>query len=79
MSNPHLGCGDARGWGVEHEIEKCIILHKIIVHNCVNVHQIPTTLGTEIHLNVPFTCQITAQLEHAFVFYEGFCKVYEQK
>ena len=24
MSNPHLGCGDAWGWGVGHEIDKCI-------------------------------------------------------
>ena len=24
MSNPHLGHGDARGWGVGHEIDKCI-------------------------------------------------------
>ena len=25
MSNPHLRCGDARGWGVGLEIDRCII------------------------------------------------------
>ena len=29
---------------------------QIISHNSMNVHQIPTTLGTEIHLNEPFKC-----------------------
>ena len=29
---------------------------KIIGHNSVNVHRIPTKLGTEIRLNEPFTC-----------------------
>ena len=28
---------------------------QIIVNNSMNVHRIPTTLGTEIHLNEPFT------------------------
>ena len=29
---------------------------QIIGHNSVNVHQIPTKLGTEIRLNEPFKC-----------------------
>ena len=29
---------------------------QIIGHNSVNVHRIPTKLGTEIHLNEPFKC-----------------------
>ena len=29
---------------------------QIIGHNSVNVHRIPTKLGTEIRLNEPFTC-----------------------
>ena len=27
MSNPHLWCGDARGWGMGLEIDKCITWH----------------------------------------------------
>ena len=29
---------------------------QIIGHNSVNVHRIPTKLGTEIRFNEPFTC-----------------------
>ena len=29
---------------------------QIIGHNSLNVHRIPTKLGTEIHLNEPFKC-----------------------
>ena len=29
---------------------------QIIGHNSVNVHRIPTKLGTEIRLNEPFKC-----------------------
>ena len=29
---------------------------QIIGHNSVNVHRIPTKVGTEIHLNEPFKC-----------------------
>ena len=29
---------------------------RIIGHNSVNVHRIPTNVGTEIRLNEPFTC-----------------------
>ena len=29
---------------------------QIVSHNSVNVHQIPTKLGTEIHYNEPFKC-----------------------
>ena len=41
----------------------------------MNIHRIPTKGGTEIRLNEPFkslVCQISAQLEHEFVFYGGF-------
>ena len=48
----------------------------IIGHNSVNVHRIPTKVGTEIRLNEPFKC---AKFQSAFVFYGGFCEVCEMK
>ena len=53
---------------------------QIIGHNSVNVHRIPTKVGTEIRLNEPFKCaNFSAQSEYAFVFYGEVCEMKMKK
>ena len=50
---------------------------QIIGHNSVNV---PTKLGTEIHLNEPFKCvKFQPDWSTHSCFYGGFCEVCKKK
>ena len=50
-------CGAPASWAARHTIV-CLDFTHIIGHNSLNVHRIPTKVGTEIRLNVnePLKC-----------------------